>query len=1141
MNSPRATLEALQSGAVSLDDLDSDEFEDIVVEIVRTAYGRFGASASITRDRRYDVDIVIRESKRGPFHAGEELHFIEAKCYSKGLSLDTAAKAYCAALRYHPRTLTIACKSAVQPQPLDYGRALFGDGRVTRLFILNLRLALDLGALEPVLGESRGDVRAPLFRVQSWQVWRSTTFTAELIATSESETPVVIAADEATYELVVVIVRPGWEPAPEFHLSLEGGHRLSPDQVESFGEVARLGFPLPQEVLSRRPGPAELTAADGRRLTSETIRLPRFEVEASRAILPDLRRDTSDYWGSRLMEGDGPRVLLLHGEGGIGKTYLCERIAASLNKRFGTRCAHISVDSATGELTFFRLILSVLFPPDIDRSQGSAFEQGAIRSLLCSLDAGPGVESDAAADALASGKVARVDLHAQITLAAKLLASRSFPVAIFLSNCQHLTPELLLGLRAFLIALDQFGWNNCRIVCEYRDQSGAANTHLREFVETVLANRIGNAAVFEVVGIEAPAMSDVAKALFPRADARAVASSLMRKTGGNPFLLENLLQHYRDTGVIARGEDSGYGIVDHARFHAAESHVSESVRYLLAERLLHLDSVLEGATGEADLASRILGLAALMGPAVDERVWQAVGLEGTAARKVQGTFESHGILTRSLDDGSPAFSHELMRAACRERLSQVASGARTVEAVLSLVDGEEPSDFELRGRLHAFLHNEREAMNEFNRGYELAAHGDQDFSMQKRCLAGISQLYGRRRPLGDRDRLMYVEVLFNLGWAERNSGCSTHAAGLYRQALSLVEQAEPGSDLWAPAVILERTAALAHALLGLSLSTLEVEGAVGWARSAIQNAQDMTRLGQILNRLIRLCNMLGYADAGARAAEIASTFSAASRDQEVLAVLCTDVGDLYLQADPEASRALRVRGLAEANRRRQQLHNEICAAISDVYACSGWVSDESISRTLSDARAVGVRNILARLSLYRGAKACAQGATELARLYFLEAGQIALLSGDLWLEALANNNLAVVSWSEGDQGRANAEAERVLATVERIVREAPGEGVMLGLVDLARGRTQSLCPIPPQPNEGRQLPLSGRAPACCGSLNVLMRNLEVLGKAVDPGSSSPFPWATRREVVESGLAALRSEGHPLAVGHDGRTLVLALE
>ena len=147
MRSNPSVLRAVQTGAMSLDDLSPDSFEDLIVEIVRTEYGHFSESASITRDRRYDVDIVVRERKRGPFVSDDEMHFIEAKCYGKSLSLDTTAKAYCAALRYRPRSLTIACKSALQPQPLDYGRALFGDGRVTQLYILNLRRALSLDAL----------------------------------------------------------------------------------------------------------------------------------------------------------------------------------------------------------------------------------------------------------------------------------------------------------------------------------------------------------------------------------------------------------------------------------------------------------------------------------------------------------------------------------------------------------------------------------------------------------------------------------------------------------------------------------------------------------------------------------------------------------------------------------------------------------------------------------------------------------------------------------------------------------------------------------------------------------------------------------------------------------------------------------
>src|SRR5712671_5279725 len=223
-------LKAVKSGAMSLDEVSPEKFEDLVVEIVRNEYGTFGSSANITRDRRYDVDIVVREQRGGPFLVEDEMHFIEAKCYRKNLSLDTAAKAYCSAIRYRPRTLTIACKSALQPQPLDYGRALFGDGRITRLFILNLRRALSLDALDPVLGESSEAVRDALFQVRYWQIWRRTTFTAELIATSDSAPGSVLTDPDATYDLIIVADKAN--SSSQFHLSCDGSEPITPSLVE---------------------------------------------------------------------------------------------------------------------------------------------------------------------------------------------------------------------------------------------------------------------------------------------------------------------------------------------------------------------------------------------------------------------------------------------------------------------------------------------------------------------------------------------------------------------------------------------------------------------------------------------------------------------------------------------------------------------------------------------------------------------------------------------------------------------------------------------------------------------------------------------------------------------------------------------
>src|SRR6185436_14899924 len=141
--------------------------------------------------------------------------------------------------------------------------------------------------------------------------------------------------------------------------------------------------------------------------------------------------------------------------------------------------------------------------------------------------------------------------------------------------------ELLLGLRAFLSALDQFGWNKCRVVCEYRDRAAATNAHLGEFINTVLTDRIGNATELEVTSVGEGVLANAVSSLFQESDSGLIARSLMRKTAGNPFLLENLLQHYRDRGIIERSDSIIYRIADHTRFNTPESDIGQSVRYIL--------------------------------------------------------------------------------------------------------------------------------------------------------------------------------------------------------------------------------------------------------------------------------------------------------------------------------------------------------------------------------------------------------------------------------------------------------------------------------------------------------------------------------------------------------------------------------
>jgi hypothetical protein len=236
---------------------------------------------------------------------------------------------------------------------------------------------------------------------------------------------------------------------------------------------------------------------------------------------------------------------------------------------------------------------------------------------------------------------------------------------------------------------------------------------------------------------------------------------------------------------------------------------------------------------------------------------------------------------------------------------------------------------------------------------------------------------------------------------------------------------------------------------------------------------------------------------------------------------------------------LRDRGLVEAQERRQQLHNEICAAVSDAYLFGRWASEGSLDRTTQDARSVGVRNVSARLALYRGVKSCAEGALDLARSYFLDAGQIALLSGDAWIEMLIHHNLAILSLIDGkdDDKREVVLVEQAVAS---LISEMPEETAMIDLVVGARARAEALLPVSVLNSVRAPLPLLQRIPVSCGTLNVLLYNLEGMGQAQDIMSKWPL-WAARRRTLEVGLAVLRSADHPLVVHHRGWDSILAME
>lgn len=1124
MDSPSNLLQKIRAGSMALDDIEPDSFEDLIVEIVRQDYKAFGSNVNITRDRKYDVDLVIREQNDGPMSSSSDIHFIEAKWYKSNLSLDTTAKAYCAAIRYNPRTLTIACKSSLQPQPLEYGRALFGGAQGTQLFILNVKNSLNLKDKQHVDDVELAEVKPALFELGSWRLWKHTPFTSELVYGSEDKQYSISLSSQNSYSLVFYVEHFANELLPDYRIQwLEKQQEVT--AVIRFGNIVRIETNLDLSIGTYPDSEVTLTAELGPRKTVEVISLPNISIARSIFSLPDLRSSLTGEIASLLRSSDGPHILIIGGEGGVGKTFLCEQVAESLKEQ-QFRCSNITIDASTTYLTFKRLILSLLFPANMERSEGGEHERDMVNAILKEEDRIRLLPDD-------EGGQLGVDINLEITMAARLVARSSKPHAIFISNCQYLQPEQLRGIRALFAALDQFGWNQCRIICEYRNP---ANSDLASFENAILRDRMGRAQKLIIEPLTEDEIHSSVERIFPDDEIEFVSSKLLEITGGNPFFLTQFLRSCLNKGFIAT-KSNGYIIQDHANFYQPVDLASDSAAQLLDYRLEQLDTLLLDVVQVPFFASQILGLSAVIGGRLNDLLEHVAELDNGLRIKVIAIFEDEGIITKNLGEGNWRFTHEFLKEALILRLSKVESPARSMSKAISLLSGTSANDSELRGRVYLNMGYKDEALKEFNQGYEVAYSRKQDFWIQKRCLLGITNIYRNSKPSGKHDRLLHVDILEKLGWAEHNSGSSNSATKIYQEALDLVHYTRPDSEIWTAEFISRRTAALSHAQLGLILATLEVGAIESRTRTAIDASQDLTRLGKILNRLVRLCTLLGYAKHGQAVSKLACKFSGESKDREVIAVLATDIGDLYLHSQPDISLSIRRIGCTRANEPRQQLHNDFCDQVSNLFATKIWSDEEVIKQLLSRSRSLGIRNIEVRIALYRGVHAIAEENLSVAKMALNHARQLALLSGSQWLLLLITNNLLILSLITGDKAMVSSYLGHVSRVVSKIIKNAPSMTVMEELIRCADKRCNLLSKEAKQ-EQNEIEHFSETSIDACGNLNAVISNL----LAVDPTSETNENFREHLEFT-GGVSGwcLLIESHPLNVSYQDMSLLLVLE
>jgi DNA-binding CsgD family transcriptional regulator len=375
--------------------------------------------------------------------------------------------------------------------------------------------------------------------------------------------------------------------------------------------------------------------------------MPLIGRERERALLGRLLADAA--------EGRGAFVLI-GGDAGIGKTRLCEEIARdACAAGFLSLAGHCLEGGAPVPYLPFVEVLEAAadaMPPDAFRA--ALGESAAQLAVLA-----PGVR-DVVRDIPQLAPSSAEHQRQEIFGAARDFfdrASRARPLAVFVEDV-HWAGEATLLLLRYLV---QFVTRRRILVVgtyrpgEQRAPDGAGATGGFER----LVEQLHRSHSAELVHLPELVRSDVdlmVRALVQEEAPPEALDWIYEQAGGNPLFIEQVVKHLAEEGALV-GERPPWRALGADERRA----VPESVRIVIERRLQRVD----------ETCRRVLGVAAVIGRAVDEALLAAICGEssGALADAVEQAEEAR-LLVRERDvaAGRLSFAHDLIRQAILSRM-----------------------------------------------------------------------------------------------------------------------------------------------------------------------------------------------------------------------------------------------------------------------------------------------------------------------------------------------------------------------------------------------------------------------------------------------------------------------------------------
>lgn len=1037
-------------------EIDSDAFEQICVHFAKEwAIGNINSPYTISFRANKPIDITITEHAHGARMenwkkiAGEpqsQIHFIECKYYGRKLGLEIVSKPYLMALRYRPRSLVIASNAMLTDRALEFGRWLFErETHGTALYYW-----------DPLLGESddsvlqsapsaaaRADDYAATYSqppiIESWSLWNVDAFASIPLARSDRpsrKAQVLFSGQKLRFKALLTTShrRPisaclqllaSGTPVAEIPLHIE---------VPAPGCIS-VDVSFDGNVLAAA-GSAERVALDvvwnnGHDLLRLESDFPRLEFAAHQPCLEDLRADQVKGVFDKWVKSRHQHVMLIHGEGGVGKTYFCERLCAKAEEiGFQSAYAPVSIETGPG---FVTELLWLLLPREMRFEIKSLGDRAFTQDLLQSLAEHYQGERDGEdyrilADLLLNGRWQESETEAILLHIARILVASTKPLILVVGNAHQISDGVAHCLKSLAAAFNEVGWGQVRLILEARDapeDEGDAWRHLSRWLKGTLAQRIYDVPLCPLD--KAEFAQGIGERIVSH-DREEAAALICGKSGGNPLYLTNLLQSLIESRLLLPSWSS-----DGVRYHLSSypalrdfvAPLGGDVLELLERRIDFWDRQLR-ADGLA-LGGHAIGLPSLFEWGISPGLLAALTAE--QPEEVERTLlalSRAGLLIPG-DDECFIFPHEYVRAAATVWLdANRRSGDIFLQRAANSVLPENYLTTFIKGRIHAYLSRRKQALDAFNAALQHAAN----FLEALRCHQEIHILI-RNDVAGNGARQFHENMrrMLSRGYyiLAQEKSIALNAEAL--EALRRVAAAEMTDG---ERRALEET--YHHNIANLALRLVDL-------RTYCQNAavtletQSPLAASRALNRAVKACALVGATEQGRQLGSLAYHLTAtlpAEQDPDLAAVLLGEMSFLYAPIAPATARRLAEMTLCLPSTDRQRAHDLSVAAHAllrdrEYGACEVVVTDmEALVNRLA------LKTMTASADYLRGLLDLVRGHARRAADAFVRCVSDAAWHDLRREEIKFNNNLLVARIAAGDLDAAADVHARLSFLVSRV-------------------------------------------------------------------------------------------------------------